>query len=169
RNSCRIIGLRSGLFVFPVSSCNKTLQHAPWLGRLFAASILRQAGLTTAAHLAALNLGLKSIPVDRRRHRDRDTRLLALLAGITAAAEAGLKEHDRLMLARQTMTRKLVGRRASSKLPDLVELVLSRPLVTAGTVAKAIGVTPQAAVRIVEQLNLREMTGRGRFRAWGVL
>ncbi|RJG41730.1 DUF1612 domain-containing protein [Mesorhizobium sp. DCY119] len=65
----------------------EVLQHAPWLGRLFSASILRQAGLTTAAHLAALNLGLKSIPVDRRRHRDRDTRLLALLAGITAAAE----------------------------------------------------------------------------------
>jgi len=40
------------------------LQHAPWLGRLLAASILRQAGVTTAAHLAAVNLGLKSIPVD---------------------------------------------------------------------------------------------------------
>lgn len=50
------------------------LQHAPWLGRLLAASILRQAGLTTGAHLAAINLGLKTIPVDRRRHRDRETR-----------------------------------------------------------------------------------------------
>ncbi len=78
-----------------------------------AASILRQAGLTTAAHLAALNLGLKSIPVDRRRDRDRETRLLALLTGITAATEAEVKEHDRLMLARQTMTPKLVGRRTS--------------------------------------------------------
>ncbi|MCY1377351.1 hypothetical protein D9M69_649180 [compost metagenome] len=37
------------------------LQHAPWLGRLLAASILRQAGVTTAAHLAAFNVGLKSI------------------------------------------------------------------------------------------------------------
>jgi hypothetical protein len=48
------------------------LQHAPWLGRLLAASILRQAGITTGAHLAAINLGLKTIPVDRRRHRDRE-------------------------------------------------------------------------------------------------
>jgi hypothetical protein len=38
------------------------LQHAPWLGRLLAASILRQAGVTTAAHLAAFNLGLNPFP-----------------------------------------------------------------------------------------------------------
>ena len=145
----------------------EVLQHAPWLGRLLAASILRQAGLTTAAHLAAFNLGLKSIPVDRRRHRDRETRLLALLTGITAAAELGLKEHDRLTLARQAMERRLVGRRTSSKLPQLIDLVLSRPLVSAGMIAKGIDVTPQAAIRIVGELGLREMTGRGRFRAWG--
>ena len=29
--------------------------------------------------------------------------------------------------------------------------------------------TPQAARRIVLELGLREMTGRGRFRAWGIL
>jgi hypothetical protein len=145
------------------------LQHAPWLGRLLGASILRQAGLTTAAHFAAINLGLKSISVDRRRHRDRETRLLAIVAGIIAAADLGLKEHNRLTLARQAMERRLVGRRTSSKLPELIELVMSRPLVSAGMIVKAIGVTPQAAVRIVGELGLREMTGRGRFRAWGVV
>lgn len=145
------------------------LQHAPWLGRLLAASILRQAGITTGAHLVAINLGLKSIPVDRRRHRDRETRLLAILGGIMAAAELGLKEHDRLLLARKMMERRLVGRRTSSKLPELIELVISRPLVSAGMIAKELAVTPRAALRIVEELGLREMTGRGRFRAWGVL
>lgn len=143
-------------------------QHAPWLGRPLAASLLRQAGVTTGAHLAAINLGLKSIPVDRRRHRDRETRLLALLAGLIAAAELGLTEHDRLTLARQSMERRLVGRRQSSKLPELIELVLSRPLLSSGMIVKAVGVTPQAAIRIVEELGLREMTGRGRFRAWGI-
>ncbi|NSY20125.1 RHE_PE00001 family protein [Neorhizobium sp. AL 9.2.2] len=145
------------------------LQHAPWLGRLLAASILRQAGVTTGTHLAALNLGLKSIPVDRRRHRDRQTRLLAIAHGLLAAAETGLKEHDRLALARTLMERKLEGRRTSSKLPELVELVIAKPLVSAGMVAKTLDVTPQAARRIVLELGLREMTGRGRFRAWGIL
>jgi hypothetical protein len=144
------------------------LQHAPWLGRLLAASILRQAGVTTGAHLAAINLGL-TIPVDRRGHRDRGTRLLAIAHGLIAAAEIGLKDHDRLTLAKTMMERKLEGRRASSKLPALVELVMAKPLVSAGIVAKTLKVTPQAARRIVLKLGLREMTGRGRFRAWGVM
>ncbi|MDU0364264.1 RHE_PE00001 family protein [Rhizobium sp. 25PS6] len=145
------------------------LQHAPWLGRLLVASLLRHVGVTTAAHLAAINLGLKTIPVDRRRHRDRETRLLAIAHGLLAAAEIGLKEHDRLALARQMMERKFAGRRTSSKLPELVELVMARPLVSAKMVAKTLEVTPQAARRIVLELGLREMTGRGRFRAWGAL
>ncbi|WLE01016.1 RHE_PE00001 family protein (plasmid) [Agrobacterium leguminum] len=145
------------------------LQHAPWLGRLFAASILRQADVTTGTHLAAVNLGLKSISVDRRRHRDRETRLLAIAHGLIAAAEIGMKEHDRLLLARTLFERKLDGRRTSSKLPELVELVLAKPLVSAGMVAKTLDMTPQAARRIVLELGLREMTGRGRFRAWGVV
>ncbi|UWU12036.1 MULTISPECIES: RHE_PE00001 family protein [Sinorhizobium] len=145
------------------------LQHAPWLGRLLAASILREAGITTGAHLVAINLGLKTIPVDRRRHRDRETRLLAIAHGFLAAAEIGLKEHDRLTLARTLFERKLEGRRTSSRLPELIELVMAKPLVSAGMVAKTLDVTPQAARRIVAELGLREMTGRGRFRAWGVL
>ncbi|SIR38288.1 HTH DNA binding domain-containing protein [Rhizobium sp. RU35A] len=145
------------------------LQHAPWLGRLFAASILRQADITTGGHLAAINLGLKTIPVDRRRNRDRETRLLAIGQGFLTAAEIGMKEHDRLALAKTMMDRKLEGRRTSSKLPELVELVMAKPLVSAGMVAKTLEVTPQAARRIVLELGLREMTGRGRFRAWGIL
>ncbi len=146
----------------------QVLQHAPWLGRLFCAAILRQTGITTGGHLAALNVGLKTIPVDRRRHHDREIRLLAIAQGLLASAETGMKEHDRLMLAKTMMDRKLHGRRTSSKLPELVELVMARPLVSAGMVAKALDVTPQAARRIVLELGLREMTGRGRFRAWGV-
>jgi predicted transcriptional regulator len=57
----------------------------------------------------------------------------------------------------------------SSKLPELVELVMAKPLVSAGMVAKTLEVTPQAARRIVLELGLREITGRGRFRAWGVV
>ncbi|MGO8396325.1 DUF1612 domain-containing protein, partial [Rhizobium ruizarguesonis] len=118
---------------------------APWLGRLLAASILRQAGITNGAHRAALNLGLKTIPVDRRRHSDRETRLLAIAHCLIAAAQLGLKDHDLLALARTLFERKLEGRRTSSMLPDLIELVMAKPLVSAGMVANTLDVTPQAA------------------------
>lgn len=147
----------------------EVLQHAPWLGRHLAASVLRHAGVTTGTHLTAINLGLKTIPVDRRRHRNREVRLQAIADGLIAAAETGLKEHDRLALARKMMERKLQGRRVSSKLPELVDLVMATPLVHAGTVTKTLAITPQAARRIVSELGLREMTGRGRFRAWGIV
>lgn len=114
----------------------------PGWGGCWPRQVLRQAGVTIAAHLAAFNLRLKSIPVDRRRHRDRETRLLANAHGLIAAAELGLKEHDRLALARQMMERKLAGRRTSSKLPELIELVMAKPLVSAGTVVKTREVTP---------------------------
>ena len=145
------------------------LQRAPWLGRLLAASLLRCDGLTTQAHLLAFNAGLKSIRVERRRHRNFETRLMASLEGLIAGVELGFKEHDRLVLARQMFERRLVGRRASSNLPGLIELVLARPLVSTGTIAAELDITHRAALRLVEDLNLREMTGRGRFRAWGVL
>jgi hypothetical protein len=93
--------------------------------------------------------------------------LLSIAHGLLTAAEIGLKEHDRLALARKVMERRLVGRRTSSKLSGLIELVISRPLVSAGVIAKELAVTPRAALRIVEELGVREMTGR--FRAWGVI
>lgn len=146
----------------------EVLQHAAWLGPLLVAALLRQEGLA-ANHLASLHLGAKNIPRERRRARNRGDRLLALLDAIHDAAVAGLKEHDRLVLAKSQMERRLRERRASSKLPDLVELVLSRPLVSTGMIQERLKVTKQGALNLVGELGLREMTGRGRFRAWGVI
>jgi hypothetical protein len=67
------------------------------------------------------------------------------------------------VLAKTMMDRKLEGRRTSSKLPELVELVLAKPLVSAGMVAKTLEMTPQAARRIVLELGLRERRGGGGF------
>ncbi|MER9791689.1 RHE_PE00001 family protein [Mesorhizobium sp. M0213] len=146
----------------------EVLQHAAWLGPLLIAALLRQEGLA-ANHLACLHLGAKNIPRERRRARNRSDRLLACLEAIHDAALAGLKEHDRLTMAKSQMGRRLRERRASSKLSDLVELVLSRPLVSTGMIQERLKVTKQGALNLVGELGLREMTGRGRFRAWGIV
>jgi predicted transcriptional regulator len=50
-----------------------------------------------------------------------------------------------------------------------VELVLSRPIVSARMIAQELQITPRAAQDLVAELGLREATGRGRYRAWGIL
>jgi hypothetical protein len=144
------------------------LQHAPWLGRLLVSALLRQTG-TTTVHLAALYLGARAVGRERRQSRDRTTRLLAFVDAVHESAVAGIKEHDRLMLAKAQMERRLKGRRSTSKLPQLIELVLSRPLVSSGMIEKQLGVTTAGALNLIGELELREITGRGRYRAWGVM
>lgn len=146
----------------------EVLQRSPWLGRQLASALLRQEGLTLS-HLTAFNTGLKVVPRERRNASSRTERLVAFLDSIQEAASFGLKEHDRLLNAKNRMERRLVGRRSNSRLPDLIELVLARPVVSTSMIVKTLGTTPQGAVGLANQLELREMTGRGRFRAWGVL
>ena len=88
---------------------------------------------------------------------------------VTCHLTAGMKDHDRWLLARKQLEGKLTGRRSSSKLPALVELILARPVASAGMIAAALGVTPRAAQTMAAELGLREMTGRGRYWAWGIL
>src|SRR5271157_1470093 len=123
----------------------------------------------TLSHLLCVNTGLREIARDRRRARDSTTKLVALLDGFEEAAKWGMKEHDRWLLARRQLARRLVGRRSNSSLPALAELVIARPILSAGLIARELKVTPRAAQDLVAELDLREMTGRGRYRAWGIL
>ena len=51
----------------------------------------------------------------------------------------------------------------------LLDYVLTRPVVSAGMIAKELDITPRAAQNLVAELGLREVTGRGRYRAWGIM
>ena len=137
------------------------------LGRLLAGNLLRARGKTTS-HLAAISLGLRTIPPERRRHRDPVVRLHAVVDAIAAAATHGLEDHDRRLTAREALLRRIGKRRGNSKLPRLIELVIATPLVTADMIATELAVTSRAALDMVSSLDLREVTGRGRFRAWGI-
>lgn len=149
-------------------SALEPLQHRRWLGRLLAAALLRERG-KTRWHLPCLHDGLKSIPRERRRPRDSTGRLAVQLEAITGAAEVGLKEHDRWLTARTLLARKLGGRRSTSRLPSLLDYVLTRPIVSAGMIAEELKITPRAAQDLVAELGLHEATGRARYRAWGIL
>lgn len=144
------------------------LQRQHWLGQVLVSDFLRSRG-KVRSHLLAFAVGLRDIPREHRRARDRTTRLVAFLDAMKAAASAGMKDIDRLTLAKRQLERRAVGKRSTSSLPIAIDLLLSRPIVSAHMVAKAARITPRGALNLVGDLGVREVTGRGRYRAWGIL
>ncbi|KRE11656.1 hypothetical protein ASE66_24350 [Bosea sp. Root483D1] len=146
-------------------------ERAGELGFAFAATILRQRGLA-AAHLPALGLGLRRGKFRWSPHLARSVRVAGLLGAFGEAAAFGQADCDRLALARELMLRKCEGRRGNSKLAELVELFVSSPLVTVQLASVRLNVSPQAIDAMMRELGgslPRELTGRKRYRAWGIL
>ncbi|OWO95578.1 hypothetical protein B5E41_07030 [Rhizobium esperanzae] len=144
------------------------LRRQHWLGGLLVESYLRARG-KVASHLFSFYGGLKLVRHERRRARDRATRLQAFLEAMQLAAAAGLKEIDRLSLARTQMELRFRGRRSNSSLPELADFILSRPMVSAAMIARQLRITPRGALNLVNEIGIREITGRGRYRAWGII
>ena len=128
------------------------------------ASLVAALALAVGPAMAATTAAMEKAEMADFQHAK-----ITLGEAIAAAAEAGLKDHDRWLAARILLARKLAGRRSTSRLPALLDYVLTRPIVSAGMIAEELKITPRAAQDLVGELGLREATGRGRYRAWGVL
>ncbi|MDG2570769.1 helix-turn-helix domain-containing protein, partial [Vibrio parahaemolyticus] len=137
---------------------------------IMAGSILRARGLTT--HLLPLVSGYKA---SRYRLQGREggvEKVEAFARIVDEAVSQGEKDLQRLILARETMMRRAKDCRSNSRLPQLIDLFLSRPLVSVAIASKLIGVTPKAVDLMLAQLGgalPRELTGRRRYRAWGIV
>lgn len=144
------------------------LQHLPWLGTQLSAALFR-ARAKTQSHLFCLNVGLRKAGNERPRKTDLASQIVRGLKAIRESAELGLKEHDRWLNAYNVLSRKLRGRRSTSRLSALIDLAMRRPLISASLVAKELKITPRAAQTLIAELGLRETTGRSRYRAWAIL
>jgi hypothetical protein len=142
----------------------------PWLGLTMAAALLRTRGLT--GHLLPLAAGFKQSRFRPQGREGAKEKLDGFCQVIEEALSIANKDLDRLILARELMSRVTAQCRSNSKLPGLVELFLSRPLVTVPLGAKLLRVTPKAVDLMLAQLGgarPRELTGRSRYRAWGIV
>lgn len=146
-------------------------ERAGELGFAFATTLLRQRGLA-AAHLPVVGVGLRRGKFRWSPHQPLSVRIGGLLGAFGEAAAFGQADLDRLTLARAVMLRRCEGRRGNSKLAELVDLFVSSPLVTVQLAAARLNVTPQAVEAMLKELGgslPRELTGRKRYRAWGIL
>ena len=144
------------------------IQRQARLAPLLAGLHLRARG-RTKTHLASFYLGLRRLRPQERPRTPLD-HLRQGLAIVEAGAREGLAQHDRLILARALLARKCRGRRETSHLPALAELLLEAPLVSVAMIAQRLAISPQAAQILVGDLgaSLREITGRKRYRAWTI-
>jgi hypothetical protein len=142
----------------------------PWLGLTMAASILRARGVTS--HLLPLAAGFKKSKFRPQGREGVLEKLQGFCQVLEETVEIANKDLERLILARELMNRVADKCRSNSKLPELVDLFLSRPLVTVPLGAKVLKVTPKAVDLMLLQLGgalPRELTGRRRYRAWGIV
>lgn len=143
-------------------------------------------GLWRAPLLAALLLKARSkirqflLPLDTGQRfslmglypqQDLAARIAVFLDWAITAADHAAKELDKLVLAEQLLQARLKGRRKSSRLPRLVELLLEKPVISVPMAAKLLKVSNQAASAMLKELGSipRELSGRGRYRVWGIV
>ncbi len=146
-------------------------EHRGESGFLLASGLLRARGLARM-HLPTLALGCRRSRFRWSPHQPLHERLAGLLGAAAEAARAGDADLDRLILAREVMLLKCRGRSRNSRLADFVELFVASPLVTVQFAARRLGVTPQAVEAMLRELGAslpRELTGRKRYRAWGIV
>lgn len=158
------IAVDAWLMLEPAERCGE-------VGFALAATVLRQREVA-AHHLPALGLGYQKSRFRWSPHQGREIRLAGMIKAIHNSARLADSDLKRLMLAREVMGRRCEGRRGTSKLPMLVDLFLASPLVTVQMTTKKLKVTPQAVEAMLKELGPslpREITGRKRYRAWGVI
>lgn len=141
------------------------------VGFALAATVLRQRGVT-AHHLPTLGLGLRKGRFRWSPHQAQGFRFAGLIETIHHSARLADADLKRLTLARGVMARRCEGRRGNSRLKELVDLFMMSPLVTAQMATEKLKVSPQAVEAMLKELGPslpREITGRKRYRAWGVI
>jgi hypothetical protein len=141
------------------------------VGFALAATVLRQRGVARH-HLPALALGLRKGRFRWGPHQAISVRLAGLVAAIGESARLAGADLQRLTLAREVMLRRCEGRRGNSRLAGLVALFVELPLVNIQLAAQRLKVSPQAVEAMLKELGPslpRELTGRKRYRAWGIV
>jgi hypothetical protein len=133
---------------------------------LLAAAVWREAG-----HGAVLPLPFWSAPAEllhRLALSAAGDWPLGFLRVVLSAAEWAARELERLRAAEQRLASLPCTARA--KLPEAAALALSAPLLTRRTLAQSLGVSPQAALALLDRLRaagtLREATGRAGWRVF---
>lgn len=149
----------------------------PWRAALLSTLVLRASKLTPHS-LLPIEIGRKLTPERKNKptcprfssHARIEAHMMTFLSWVEAAARHGTRTLDQLATNEAIIRNKIRNKRRNSKLPMLVDLLLSRPIVSAPLAARELRVSTQAAEKMFAELgsNVHEVTGRKRYRAWAI-
>lgn len=146
------------------------LHGGAWRSALMAAAVMRAGGLTLH-HQFALGIGARK---SRYRYDGRtplEQRVAGFLEWVTIGATLGQDELKRLSLAHQVLGQVARSKHVDSRLPALIDMVISRPLISAEIAQRELKLTSTGFRRLLKQLgtSVKELTGRRRYQVWGIL
>ena len=144
-------------------------QQGPWRASLLAALMLAARG-RVRGWLVPFDTGQWSLRKSWRATEPPMRRIMTFFDIAEAAAQHASKELAGLASARERMMLRIKDRRKNSRLPDLIELLIARPLVSIPMASKALRISKQAVVRMLPQLGStpRQISERERYRCWTV-
>jgi hypothetical protein len=140
------------------------------IGPLLCLAHWKSQGLVTA-HCPQLGRALWKSRLRWQRNAEFVERITTLARISAELAKIGHAELDRLSLAYDSLQLRVSGRSIHAKVKLLPALFIELPLVSAAIIAKRLDVTQQAVDYMLAQLGPalpRELTGRSKYRAWGI-
>jgi Protein of unknown function (DUF1612)/HTH DNA binding domain len=169
RDAGRLPAPLAAAFVWDAWQMLQPEQHGLWKSWLLA-SLTLKARKAFGQGLLPLAWGAMHANVQWDKRFPVNLRVEQFLEAVTAACERTGQEIVRLSHADALMARRIEGLRKGSKVPQLKDLLLRRPVVSAGMIRKTLKVSPQAVSDMVKQLAPvpREVTGRRSYRVWGI-
>ena len=144
-------------------------QQGPWRANLLAALVLR-ARAKTRHVLLPLDTGERVCRKGWKAVDDANKRMLVFFEIVSAAVKSSGIELDGLASARERMCLRLRKTQKNSRLYDLIELMIEKPLVSIPLACKALGISKQAVRAMIPKLGStpREISDRQRYRCWMV-
>jgi hypothetical protein len=144
-------------------------QHGLWKSYLVA-SLTLKGRKAFGQGLLPLAWGAMHADIRWDKRFPLNLRMEGFLEAVKAACERTGQEIVRLIHADSLMACRIEGKRKASKLPQLKELLLHRPLVSARLIQRTLKVSPEGASYLLKQLEPgpREVTGQRSYRVWGI-
>jgi hypothetical protein len=144
-------------------------QHGLWKSYLLA-SLTLKTRKAFGQGLLPLSWGAMHADIRWDKRFPLNLRVEGFLEAVKASCERTGQEIVRLIHADALMVRTIEGKRKASKLPQLKELLLGRPLVSARMIQRTLKVSPEGANYLLRQLGPgpREVTGQRSYRVWGI-